>query len=471
MSAELRVGTLHWRSSRGRRQDAEAALRSLDLGMGFDDRRVLVVRRLSASTTDPHAAREQLAALRRRAAHPASGPVDPHAEAVEFADEAEALLCLTRDIVSGVAGHRWWWAGRLPQHTTTTGETLTTVWLAEARWVPAVVAELVATDRPRAVTVLGCLTPAQTQRILHAVLAEHAPAALATASGGSASPGRRTPPSWTVDLPALPTLEHGAERALLLACVVVSREPSRVTDHRFVAQLLQLSALPPSALLPVSTDRAPVRPGVPPVLEAAALEGPPADQEPQPEGEVTPLRRASAPRPKPPAAAQGGRSWEHRPWAGGGPSLHSEMATGLYAVNLVRWFWRPELERASTGWAAVEAVLRWLLRGVPTDRRRMFLKDPLLPLLAELDGRPPGVRCPVRLGSTTAPLRRFLDEHEVPLSTFLHPGRLVVSRTHVDLVVPLGGVDLAARASGLDQDPGWVPELGRVVLFHFEEDT
>lgn len=47
------------------------------------------------------------------------------------------------------------------------------------------------------------------------------------------------------------------------------------------------------------------------------------------------------------------------------------------------------------------------------------------------------------------------------------PGHLVVSRTHVDLFISLDRIDLAARRAGLDQDPGWVPDLGRIVQFHF----
>ncbi|HEY7066786.1 MAG TPA: hypothetical protein VII06_35290 [Chloroflexota bacterium] len=46
-------------------------------------------------------------------------------------------------------------------------------------------------------------------------------------------------------------------------------------------------------------------------------------------------------------------------------------------------------------------------------------------------------------------------------------GRLVVSRTHVDLVLPMDAISLAVRRAGLDRDPGWVPDLGRIVLFHF----
>lgn len=46
-------------------------------------------------------------------------------------------------------------------------------------------------------------------------------------------------------------------------------------------------------------------------------------------------------------------------------------------------------------------------------------------------------------------------------------GRLLLSRTHVDLFLPMDRIDLAARRAGLDRDPGWAPDLGRIVSFHF----
>ncbi|MGO9428665.1 hypothetical protein [Rhodoblastus sp.] len=48
-------------------------------------------------------------------------------------------------------------------------------------------------------------------------------------------------------------------------------------------------------------------------------------------------------------------------------------------------------------------------------------------------------------------------------------GRLYVTSTHVDLVMPLNAVSVPVRLSGLDRDPGWLPAFGRVILFHFEE--
>lgn len=74
----------------------------------------------------------------------------------------------------------------------------------------------------------------------------------------------------------------------------------------------------------------------------------------------------------------------------------------------------------------------------------------------------------MRLGAATRPVRRFLTEHRLAPDIFVQPGTIVVSRTHVDVILGLEQIDLAARSAGLDQDPGWVPDLGRVVLFHFE---
>jgi len=48
------------------------------------------------------------------------------------------------------------------------------------------------------------------------------------------------------------------------------------------------------------------------------------------------------------------------------------------------------------------------------------------------------------------------------------PARIHVTRTHIDIVMALDGISIPARIAGLDRDPGWLPDFGRVVLFHFE---
>ncbi len=47
--------------------------------------------------------------------------------------------------------------------------------------------------------------------------------------------------------------------------------------------------------------------------------------------------------------------------------------------------------------------------------------------------------------------------------------RVTYDRTHVDVAFPLGAASVAVRRAGLDRDPGWVPELARVVTFRFDD--
>ena len=62
----------------------------------------------------------------------------------------------------------------------------------------------------------------------------------------------------------------------------------------------------------------------------------------------------------------------------------------------------------------------------------------------------------------------LLASRDVQASALAQPGRIAVTRTHVDVMLDLERVDMAARACCLDRDPGWVPDLGRIVLFHFQ---
>src|SRR5262249_51605130 len=51
----------------------------------------------------------------------------------------------------------------------------------------------------------------------------------------------------------------------------------------------------------------------------------------------------------------------------------------------------------------------------------------------------------------------------------LRPARLDVSPPHADLYFRASTLDLAIRRAGWDIDPGWVPFLGRVIRFHYED--
>ena len=61
-----------------------------------------------------------------------------------------------------------------------------------------------------------------------------------------------------------------------------------------------------------------------------------------------------------------------------------------------------------------------------------------------------------------------LDMAQIAEMVLCKYGRVVVSRTHVDLYMSMEEIVLPIRHAGLDRDPGWVPELARIVLFHFD---
>jgi hypothetical protein len=99
--------------------------------------------------------------------------------------------------------------------------------------------------------------------------------------------------------------------------------------------------------------------------------------------------------------------------------------------------------------------------GMPPD-------EPMALFLAEAD-----------LDTTTAPA--LLAETMAAIEALYHQpdglwplpleqrARLWATETHLDLDLETTSVDLALRLSGLDLDPGWVPWLGRVVRFHYDQ--
>ncbi len=78
------------------------------------------------------------------AARPAHGAVPAGAEAVLFADRAEFLACLARDLCEGTAWGNWWWHGILETAVTSGAEPAVQRWLGEPEHVPAAL-ELLAT--------------------------------------------------------------------------------------------------------------------------------------------------------------------------------------------------------------------------------------------------------------------------------------------------------------------------------------
>jgi hypothetical protein len=114
---------------------------------------------------------------------------------------------------------------------------------------------------------------------------------------------------------------------------------------------------------------------------------------------------------------------------------------------------------------APEGVHRWL-QSRPAGIQRDHRAARMLPRAEHLQ------TLDFVLDAWLSALRRWMRlSSGLGLSELLNrPGRLFITRTHLDVVLPLAAADLRIRRAGLDLDPGWLPWLGRVVQFKYLEE-
>jgi len=208
--------------------------------------------------------------------------------------------------------------------------------------------------------------------------------------------------------------------------------------------------------------------------------------------------------------------------------LDTQLGGVLYLINLMLRLDLPACFEQDWGLASrvgTWGVLETLGRGLLNEDGRALGDDPLWTALAKLDGRESGdlpgkdfrgsgpFRLPakwqaqiansagepfdeVEVATLTGTLAAGLNSHlacwlsfvlpyirfrlqrafdpnrtetlDLQTALLLRQGRLYVTSTHVDLVMRLMDVSTPIRMAGLDCNPGWLPDFGRVVLFHFE---
>jgi hypothetical protein len=208
--------------------------------------------------------------------------------------------------------------------------------------------------------------------------------------------------------------------------------------------------------------------------------------------------------------------------------IDTQQAGVFYLINLMAQLDVPacfENDWSLASQVGAWGVLETMARGLLNEDGRGLSRDPIWALMANLDGREPGTlpgagfqggecfclpapwlrhiegaereffeQTPLadlrgslaevlnprlsRWLSFVLPyirvrLRRALDSistetFDLQEALLLRQGRLYVTSTHVDLVMSLWDVSVPIRMAGLDCNPGWMPEFGRVILFHFE---
>jgi hypothetical protein len=459
---------------------------------------------------------------------------------VLFEDEVELLACLTRDVLAGVAGERWYWqhipvdvaAGR------TAGEVIADAWLSWPRWTPGAVATI---GRAAAIAAVSTLSPRQSRRIRAAVTAEYVPSTGAAPSvevnrrdrlQSPAEPSAGSAPAggpWREWLTLPATLEP--ESAALLGLLTGLRQAERVArDPAFLWALQDWVDSQAGAFAP------PVPPH--PALAGAPTRRPAADTQTGHsdtvdgdtanlvDGDTADLvdgDTAATPRdtrkgdqalntliPKS-AAAQtivlpkgraadldGGGMREMRPAASaareerdgadgtdsshgsdgsqpaGDGAVRSQYASLFFLVNLLDRLQVADQASVSrfldapSGWALLELLGRELLTGIGEESSGVDEADSIWSVLAELDGREPGTVAAGVLGDLAGRALELLVRAAITVDALAQPGLIQLTRTHLDVVLDIETIDMAVRISGLDRDPNWVPELGRIIQFHFE---
>lgn len=164
-------------------------------------------------------------------------------------------------------------------------------------------------------------------------------------------------------------------------------------------------------------------------------------------------------------------------WGGVFYLIHLLEDQGLPRAAEDEW----HLETLAGPWGTLDLVARGLL----AHRFPKIAGDPLWPVLEQLAGWPEGRDVPPpRLGdwlehALPALRDRLLlaldedaeeEEGPDPIERLLAvPARVHLTSSHLDVVTGLDQMWLPARRAGLDRNPGWLPDYGRVVLIHFTE--
>ncbi len=527
---------------------------------------ILIVDRLVGFPTLANTPRTQLTWQRalqrymadryRSAARPVHGRVPAGAASIVFADGAELLLCLVRDVLTERALTQWYWQrllrASIPESP---GTLLTAGFVRYVTALPAAVSQLTTRELVQVGSLLSPHEAAHVLRTIHqqytlpgpelALWLDLPPPSPSFAGSPSQESLERDAPTapWSVWLP------KGLAEAVPLTSVLVlgislalHHAPARVRTAEFsqaVAawwvdqqRVMGIEWEPPAETQPPSKSQPRTEPDQPPFADVQDIElAPPLPVEPD--------------------------------------SFHTNLSGVLYLINVLVWLDLPhgydeEFFAQVGAWALVEALARGLLGDA-------LIHDPLWAVLAALDRRDPGTlaaadlpvpdafRLPAQwlarfgpshavwtahlhanrlvLVDTTAgyividvprteqtpdeqiqaeiaayesaggtvtwqwaynwPERKLpnitgaalgpglgwwlarvisfvhdllthaLGPDLTPQAMLCEPGHIVTSRTHVDLYLSLERIRLPVRRIGLDQNPGWAPDLGYIVLFHF----
>jgi len=441
------------------------------------------------------AVREEVMRLYLRAARAGSG-LAADAESILFEDSAELLISLTQEVVrqpalvSGGVGLPWYWSQVLDTPAPARpGSLLTALWVQYAAHLPRA---LMALPSPVVEAALRSLSPAEVHLVLQALaeafstlppslpattvdsstsqpLASRAEANLPATSGTPSGLPAEAPWSRWLPLERIRHLPHGRLGQTLLGwSAALAHQPAYAVTATFRQQISDWYSHPADNLVPllpaqVATDQPVTSPArrviapTPGADESTLTTSKHHQTQALDEAELNPLDETLLVEPvitRPEGELTG-------------------LAGLFFLIHLLPWlkqfsgyaeYWNP--------WHLLAMLGRALLHPLsPVDER-----DPIWALLDRLtEGELPPENLEAWMnafsGAVLTRLQISLPEVE-DVGAFLlrRTGRVYISRTHLDLDLPMEQADVRLRRAGLDFNPGWVPTLGYIVHFHYLDE-
>lgn len=478
-----------------------AALRPLDLRPpAMPPHAILCVRRMSdplpgaidlrtsyasRATEWERAARTVIARAFSSAVRPLREPaVATDAEAVLFEDRAELLACAARDVARG-ARPAWYWEQAFRSLTV---EAVVRELAHAPRYLPVVV-ELLARSGD-AVPFARLLSAEQVALLCRSMELKAAASIVADVEVLVPSPAPPVPAqhggATAASLPAANAPEIAASEAastltveqylLLLVLLTLHRAPEVARGEGFARRLLawKAHAIRRGGVAAALEDMEPQATPPPHFVETAAPP-PAAERHAQQDG----LAVATASRNE---RQREIRQRVDHPHAGlpeypeaaatasqdsASPLLVATLATdhaGLFfllnAAMALGYYRDPPVRRLDLHpWDFLALAGRALVPELEDE-----------PLFELLDGLAPPHRRRRRISRPlVARMRRLLEAFELPPRFVVRRyGRIAVTPAHVGVWFSLEAHPIEIRMAGLDRDPGWIPEAGRHVAFHFD---
>ena len=466
-AAAVHLRTLHLRGAAGEVAEARARLpaqlATVTWPSAAQDRSVVIVRRVRIEGTPAELAARMAEAVHRLAAQAVSAdsPGADTAEAVRFTDRTDCTARFIRDLLAGRAQHRWLWRHQADRLTQPLAEAVVGLLAQDALALPGLMERVRGLGSAPALWRVLDGAPGQVRTLLDAV---------GQATGWGLALHRACQPVATVADP------QADPQAVLRAVLRLWREaPARLSSPQADRVLRECArgCVGGEAHL----DARP-HPSPPPLGEGArpdaASRSPRSGDAPHDtphDASNTAAHRTQHRKPdSSPQRGEAGRGASAvSPPATPAPLFHTRVGGVLLLLNVLD---RPDLRTWRGTWDEPQAGWRHLVR--LAGALDAAFDPPLTAFLADACGldHPDAL---LRLASqgTADEVWRLAERqfgHALLRSAVAGgPAWLRCDEPWIDVHFRLADARADLRRTGLDLDPGWLPWLGRVVRFHYDE--